>query len=142
MLQDRLGLVLLDGLRHHVKNIVHYCCPEFQVEVGLDTLLRNRLRDSLAIAAFELAGEEVTEPKNKALGIPQVLRSVSPPSFKERNDAPHEEQPYPPPRSPESATRSFTNWASVEAIVDQILEILAHSRLSHQLPGVAVSTSA
>ena len=57
VLQDRLRLVLLDGLGHHVQNIVHYRSAKLKVVVRLDTLLRHRLRDALAVTTFELTGQ-------------------------------------------------------------------------------------
>jgi hypothetical protein len=46
MLEDGLGLVLLDTLGHHVENVVHDGSSELEVEVGLDPLLRDRLGDT------------------------------------------------------------------------------------------------
>ena len=63
MLQDRLCLVLLDGLRHHVENIVHDGRSKLKVVVGLDTLLSDRLRDAFAVSSFELTGKQVPEPR-------------------------------------------------------------------------------
>ena len=62
MLQDSLGLVLLDRLRHHIENIVHDSGTKFQIVVRLDTLLRNRLRNTLAVTTFELTSKQVAEP--------------------------------------------------------------------------------
>jgi len=62
MLQDGLGLVLLDRLWHHVQDIVHHRSTQFQVIMRLDTLFRDGLRDAFAVTALELTGEEVTKP--------------------------------------------------------------------------------
>jgi len=62
MLQNCLRLVLLDRLGHHVKNIVHDSSAQFEVVVRLDTLLRNRLGDALAVSPFELTSEQVSKP--------------------------------------------------------------------------------
>ena len=62
VLQNRLRLVLLDRLRHHVQNIVHDRGTELKIVVRLDTLLRHRLRDTLRVTALELTGEQVAEP--------------------------------------------------------------------------------
>lgn len=59
MLQDRLGLVLLDGLRHHVEDVVHHCCAELKVIVRLDTLLGNSLCNAFAVSAFELTSQKI-----------------------------------------------------------------------------------
>jgi hypothetical protein len=47
VLQDRLGLVLLDPLGHHVENIVHDGGTELEIKVRLDTLLGDGLGDSV-----------------------------------------------------------------------------------------------
>lgn len=62
VLQDRLGFVLLDRFRHHIEDIVHDGGTEFEIEVRLHTLLGDGLGNALAVPAFELTGEEVTEP--------------------------------------------------------------------------------
>ena len=62
MLEDRLRLVLLDTLGHHVQNIVHDCSPQFQIELRLYTLLRDGLGNSFRVATFELTSEEISEP--------------------------------------------------------------------------------
>jgi hypothetical protein len=41
---------------------MHYRSTQFQVIMRLDTLLRDGLRDTFAITALELTGEEVTKP--------------------------------------------------------------------------------
>lgn len=101
MLQDRLRLVLLDSLGHHVEDVVHDSGTKFEIEVRFDTLLRNRLCDSLRVTTFELTSEQIAEP-----------------SLEERNDTAKEEEPDAPSGSPESDTRTFTDWSRVEASVD------------------------
>ena len=64
VLQNGLRLVLLDRLRHHVQNIVHNGSAQFEIIVRFDTLLRNSLRDSLAVSALELTRQQVSKPKN------------------------------------------------------------------------------
>jgi hypothetical protein len=63
MLQNGLRLVLFDRLRHHVQDVVHHSGTKFQVVVRFDTLLCNGLCDTLAVTAFKLTGEEITEPE-------------------------------------------------------------------------------
>jgi len=123
-LQDGLRLVLLDSLGHHIENVVHDSCSKFEIEVRFDTLFRNRLCNSLRVTTFELTSEQVTEP-----------------SLEERNDTTEEEEPNSPSRRPETDTRTFTDGTSVEASVDDVLQILAHSDLPHQLVLVSVHTS-
>ena len=82
MLQNGLGLVLLDRLGHHVEDVVHDRRTELQVEVRLDALLGDRFGNSFAIAPLELAGEKVSEPKNKRIsntagseiGMPTIVQ--------------------------------------------------------------------
>ena len=62
MLQNCLRLVLLDLLRHHVKDVVHDSCAEFEIIVRLNALLRDRLRDALAVTTLELPGKKITKP--------------------------------------------------------------------------------
>jgi hypothetical protein len=64
MLQDGLRLILLNGLRHHVKDIVHHRSGQFQIMVGLNTLFRNGFCNTLAVTAFGLAHGNVSEPSN------------------------------------------------------------------------------
>ena len=62
MLKNRLRLVLLDRFGHHVKDVVHASGTKLKVVVRLDSLLRDRLRDALAITTLELTGEKIAEP--------------------------------------------------------------------------------
>lgn len=116
MLQNCFGLVLLDGLRHHVQNIVHYGCTELEIIVRLYALLRYSFRDTLTVATFKLTSKKIPEP-----------------TFKEGDNTTHKEEPDSPTRCPEAASGAFANRACVEAIVDQVLQVLGHAYLSHQL---------
>ena len=62
VLKDCLGLVLLDRLGHHVKDVVHDGGTELEIVVRLNALLSHRLRDTLAVTTFELTSEEVAKP--------------------------------------------------------------------------------
>lgn len=101
MLQDRLALVLLDALRHHVENVVHDGRAKLEVEVRVDTLLRDRLGDALRVAALELAGEQVAEP-----------------ALEKRDDAAQEEEPDAPAGRPEADTRTLADRTGVEPRID------------------------
>lgn len=101
MLQDRLRLVLLDSLGHHVEDVVHDGRTEFEIEMRLDTLLRDSLCDSLRVTTFELTSEQVAEP-----------------SLEERDDTTKEEEPDAPSGSPESDSWTFADGTRVEASVD------------------------
>ena len=57
-----------------------------------------------------------------------------------RGKIPHEEQPDTPPRRPEAASRTFADWTGVEAVVDQVFEVLRHAHLPHELVLVPVHT--
>jgi hypothetical protein len=62
MLQNRLRLVLLDRLGHHVQDVVHHRGTQLQVVVRFDTLLRDSLGDTLAVSTFELTREKIAKP--------------------------------------------------------------------------------
>lgn len=62
MLQDRLRLVLLDRLGHHVENVVHDGSAEFKIEMRLNALLSDGFGDTLAVTTFELPGQQIPEP--------------------------------------------------------------------------------
>ena len=91
--------------------------------MGLHPLLGDRLSHALAVSAFELPGEEVTQPPLQQWG-----------------HAPHKEEPHPPARGPETTAGTLTNRAGVEPIVDDVLEVLAHPDLLHELVLVPVHT--
>lgn len=55
------------------------------------------------------------------------------PSLEKRDDTTHEEQPYTPTGCPETTARALADGASVESVVNQMLEILCHSHLTHEL---------
>jgi len=102
MLQDRLCFVLLDGLWHHVQNVVHDSRVKLKVVVRLHALLRNRFGDTFTVAPLKLSSEEVAQP-----------------ALKKGNNARHKEQPNALSRSPEATTRALADWTSIETIVDQ-----------------------
>ena len=136
VLQDCLRLVLLDRLRHHVENVMHDGSAKFEIVVRLDSLLRNRLRDTLAVATLELTSKQVAQPDkthNRSACQCYGASSRNVPSLQQRDDATHEEQPNAPARSPEAATRTFAHRAGVEAVVDEVLEVLGHAHLPHEL---------
>ena len=144
VLQDCLRLVLLDRLRHHVENVMHDGSAKFEIVVGLDSLLRNRLRDTLAVATLELTSKQVAQPDithNRSACQCYEASGRNVPSLQQRDDATHEEQPNAPARSPEAATRTLPNWTRVEAIVDQVFQILAGPDLVHELVLIPVHTS-
>ena len=121
MLQDGAGLVLLDSFRHHVQNVVHDGRSQLQIKVRLDSLLRHRLGDTLRMTALELAREQVAQP-----------------ALQERSDAAEEKEPHAPSGRPDAAARAFTDGSRVESVVDEVLEVLAHADLPHELVLVAV----
>jgi hypothetical protein len=97
---------------------MHNSRTQFEIIMRFDTLFCNRLRYTLAVPAFELTGEQVAQP-----------------SFQKRDYTAHEEEPHAPAWCPETVTRTFTNGAGIEAVVNQMLQVLGHSHLSHQLIG-------
>lgn len=124
MLKNRSGLVLLDAFWHHVNDVVHNRGSQLEIEVRLDALLGDSLGDTFAVATLELTRQKVSKP-----------------ALQQRSDSAHEEQPDSPSRRPEAATGSFADRSRVEAVVNQMLQVLAHSNLLHQLVLVAVHTS-
>lgn len=121
--QVSYNLLLLRGERHSLQDIVHDGGTKFQVEMRLHPLLGNSLGYTLTVPTLELPSQQVTQP-----------------SFKQRDNTPHEEQPDSPSRRPETDTRTLTNRASVESRIDDMLEILAHADLLHKLVFVSVHT--
>ena len=115
MLQDGLGFISLYALGHHVVYVHDHCRPELQVVLRLDPLLGHGLCDALRVASFELASKEVAEPP-----------------LEKGDHASEEEEPDPPARSPEADTGPFADWSCVEAVVDEVLEVLGHPHLPHQ----------
>ena len=89
----------------------------------LDTLLGDGLGDTLRITSLELAREKITEP-----------------TFKKRYNTTHEEKPDAPAGGPEADTGTLANGTSIEAIVDEMLQVLRHSDLPHKLVLVTVHT--
>eukprot|EP01137_Pigoraptor_chileana_P034039 Opistho-2@25961 len=121
MLQNSTRLVLANAFGHHVEDVVHDSRAELEVKVRLDTLLRHCLCDSLGRAALKLTREEVAQP-----------------ALEQGDNATEEEHPHPPARRPKTASGALPDRASVEAIVNDVLEILAHANLPHELVLVAV----
>ena len=69
-----------------------------------------------------------------------LRRKEDSPSLQQGDDAAHEEQPDTPARRPETTTRALPYRTSVEAVVDEMLEVLGHAYLPHQLILVPVHT--
>mmetsp|Transcript_6161 Transcript_6161/g.24641 ORF Transcript_6161/g.24641 Transcript_6161/m.24641 type:complete len:696 (-) Transcript_6161:121-2208(-) len=119
--QDGARFVLLDALGHHVQDVVHDGRAQLQVEVRLHALLRDRLGDALGVAALKLARQQVAQP-----------------ALEQRDDAAQEEQPHAPRRRPEAHAGALAHWPGVKAVVDEVLEVLAHADLAHHAVLVAV----
>ena len=115
VLQDGAALVRLDALGHHVEDVVHHRRAQLEVVVRLDALLGHRLGDALGRAALELARQQVAQP-----------------ALEERHHAAQEEEPHAPARRPEAAAGALAHGPRVEAVVDQVLQVLAHADLAHQ----------
>lgn len=73
-----------------------------------DTLLRHGLGDSFRVTALEMSSKQVAEP-----------------TLQQWNDTTQEEEPYSPAWRPESTSRTLADWSSVEAVIDDVLQILA-----------------
>mmetsp|Transcript_3343 Transcript_3343/g.8103 ORF Transcript_3343/g.8103 Transcript_3343/m.8103 type:complete len:350 (-) Transcript_3343:723-1772(-) len=115
VLQDGPGFVGLHTLWHHINDVMHYCGTQFQIEMTFDALLGQRFRNPLRHASLELPSEQISQP-----------------TFQQRHHSAQEEQPHPPSRGPKTAPGSFSDGTCVEAIVNQMLQILAHPNLTHQ----------
>eukprot|EP00965_Chrysotila_dentata_P150735 4980259-Pleurochrysis_carterae.AAC.1 len=115
VLQDGAALVGLDALRHHVEDVVHHGGAQLKVVVRLDALLGHRLGDALGRAPLELAREQVAQP-----------------ALEQRHHAAQEKEPHAPAGRPDAAARALAHGASVEAVVDKVLQVLAHADLAHQ----------
>jgi hypothetical protein len=100
---------------------MHDSSLKFEVVMGLDTLLGDSLGDALRIMSLELAREKITKP-----------------AFEKWYNATHKEEPDAPTRSPEADTRTLANGTGIEAIVDEVLQVLRHSDLPHEFVLVSV----
>ena len=116
VLKDGLRLVLLDRFWHHVQDVMHNSRAQFEIEVRFYTLLRDRLRDTFRIATLELTCEQVAEP-----------------TLEKGHNTPHEEEPYSPSGGPEATSRALSNRTGVEAVINEVLEVLRHAYLPHEL---------
>jgi hypothetical protein len=124
VLHDGFGFVGFYALRHHIHDVFHDGCAEFEVEVGLCALFCDGFYEAFGVAALELAGEQVAQP-----------------ALQEGDDAAEEEQPDAVHGCPDSDARAFAHWSSVETVVDDVFVVLAHSDLAHQTVFVSVHTS-
>lgn len=110
--------------RHHIKNIMQHGGMQLQVELGLDSLLGHSLGNSLGLSSLELPSKQVAKP-----------------SLKKRDDTTQEEDPNTPHGCPETTSRTLSDRSSVETVVDEMLEILAHTNLPHQTVLVPIHAS-
>ena len=115
MLQNCLGFVGFHTIRHHIVDVHYDCSSKLQIILRFYSLFRHGLRYVFRVSAFELSSEKVAQPP-----------------FNEWNYPSEKEKPYSPARSPEANSRAFANWTSIEAIVDEMLQVFRHSDLSHQ----------
>lgn len=100
---------------------MHDSSSKLKVVMGLDTLLGDGFGDALRITSLELAREKITKP-----------------AFKKWYNTTHKEKPDAPTRSPEADTRTLANGTGIEAIVDEVLQVLCHSDLPHEFVFVSV----
>jgi hypothetical protein len=121
MLKNGTGLVGTDALGHHVEDVVHYRGAQFEIVVAFHSLFGDSLSNALGVASFELTGKKIAQP-----------------TFKKGHNASQEEEPHTPAWSPEATTGTFAYRSGVEAIIDEVLEVLAHTNLAHQSILVAI----
>lgn len=100
---------------------MHNCGTKLKVIVRLNTLFGDSLSYALRITSLELASQKVSKP-----------------ALKKRHNPTHKEEPDSPARSPEADTRTLSNGASVEAIIDKVLQVFCHPNLPHELVLVTV----
>ena len=100
---------------------MHDSSSKLEVVMRLDTLLGDGLGEALRIVSIELAREKITKP-----------------AFKKWYNATHKEEPDAPTRSPEVNARTLANGTGIEAIVDEMLQVLRHSDLPHEFVLVSV----
>ncbi|KAI3486863.1 hypothetical protein L1887_49501 [Cichorium endivia] len=111
---DGLDLVLTHALGHGIEDVVHHGGTQLEVHGGLDALLGDGLRAAAASSALELACEQIAEP-----------------ALEQRHDTAQEEDPHPPRGRPEADAGTLADACGVEAVVDDVLEVLAGADLAH-----------
>ena len=109
------ALVAADAFGHHVQYVVHDTGAQIEVKVTLHALLGDVLGKALGVTALKLACQQISKP-----------------ALEQRNDASQKEEPHTPSRRPHANTGALAHRSSVEAVVDQMLEVLAGLYLSHQ----------
>ena len=61
-----------------------------------------------------------------------TCEQISKPALQKGDDAAQEEKPNSPAWRPKANARTLTNRAGIESVVNQMLQVLAHSNLPHQ----------
>ena len=103
---------------------MHDTRPQFQIEVTLHALLCDILRKSFRMTTLKLSSKQIAEPP-----------------LQEGGDSSKEKKPDSPAWRPKANTRSFADRTGIEAVVDQMLQILTHTYLPHQPIFVPVHAS-
>ena len=62
------------------------------------------------------------------------------PTLQQRHNSTQEKQPDTPSGRPEATSRTLSDGAGIESVVDDVLQIFTHSDLSHQSILVTVHT--
>ena len=114
MLQNGLGLVLLNTLGHHVEYVVHDGSAQLQIVMRLDALLGDRFGDAFRVTSLELTREQIAKP-----------------TLEQWRDATQEEQPDAPAGRPKSTAGSFAHRTRVKSIINKMLQVFAHANLLH-----------
>ena len=76
-----------------------YRSSELEIVVTLDPLLCNGLSNPFTVTSLELPSQQVTQPP-----------------FQKWHDTTQEEEPYSPPRRPDTAPWTLTNWTLIKFI--------------------------
>ena len=124
MLQNGLCLVSLDTFGHHIIDVLDDSRSELEIILTLNSLLGHRLCNTLRVTTFELPGKKITKP-----------------TLEQRNDTADEKDPNAPSWCPEADTGAFTDLTSIEAIVNQVLDVFCHTHLSHEPVLVTIHAS-
>jgi len=110
MRQNGSRLVGPNTSGHGVQNVQHHSCTQLQIEMRLDTLLGDVLRNAFGVTALKLTRQEVAEP-----------------SLEQRSDSAEEEHPHAKHGKPKTHSRPLLNGSCVEFVVNDVLEVLASS---------------
>lgn len=115
MLQNGFSFVLFDSFRHHIVDIFDNSSSQLKVVLTFHALFGDCFCNTFRMSALELPCKQIAKP-----------------SLEQRNNSSNEEEPDTPSWCPKSNTRSLSNLASIEPVVDQVFEVFSHPNLPHK----------